>query len=273
MFVGVGNIVGKSNSTVSVDYAQAFFDRVTAAGGSLTLTEKSAIIQLISTMNSIGIWNIVKAAYPMVGGTNASCKQNLMSAAFTGTFFGGWSFSSTGATPNGTDAYMDTGFIEANNLTLNSGHIAVYSRTNSSGDTKVDIGAVSFDSLYNNTTALNSKLLSFAQANITMQSDGGGLISVANSLGFLMGNRVASSEVQAWKNGSKNTLGNLSRGLVSCPIYIGAKANSIGPPIFANDFSDRQTAFNSIGDSMSDAQALAYYNAIQVFQTTLGRQV
>ena len=38
-------------------------------------------------------------------------------------------------------------------------------------------------------------------------------------------------------------------------------------------YSTKQCAFASIGDGLTDAEALALYNAVQLFNTTLARQV
>ena len=109
--------------------ALAFFNRVTAAGGSLTTTEKVATNQLVIDLKGYSIWSKMKAIYPMVGASSAACAQNLKSSSFTGTFSGGWTFSSTGATPNGTNAYMDTNFMPSTELSANSASIGYYGGT------------------------------------------------------------------------------------------------------------------------------------------------
>jgi hypothetical protein len=38
-------------------------------------------------------------------------------------------------------------------------------------------------------------------------------------------------------------------------------------------FSNREQAFASIGDGLTDTQASNFYTAVQAFQTTLSRQV
>ena len=107
---------------------------ITAAG--LTdPTQKSAINTLVKDMKAAGLWTKMKAVYPMVGGTATSMKFNLkdprdLDAAFRLTWSGGWTYSATGATPNGTNAYADTKFIPNNNgLTINDNSISYYSRT------------------------------------------------------------------------------------------------------------------------------------------------
>jgi len=274
MFVGIGNTVGNSNYSPAsiINDAQAFFDRVTAAGGSLTLTEKNAIIQLIVDMKSAGVWSKVKAAYPMVGSSAAGCLQNLMSAAFTGIPYNTITYASTGISSSAMNAWVDTQFNEYNNLTLNSGHIAVYSRTNTSNNLYCDMGV--FDQ---NGTAgysyIYSRGTSFGTRVVVQNKNGSLDTTTANSLGFFMGNRVG-TEVQSWKNGIKVNSGTFSNtALANGNIYILCQ-NVIVSGIPSNlDNSPRETAFNSIGDALTDAEALAYYTAIQTFQTALSRQV
>lgn len=100
-------MIGSESIGIDVD-AQAFFDRVTAAGGSLTATEQNAIITLVADMKFTNVWNSMQAVYPMVGASAAACAQNLISASFTGTFTSGWTFSSSGIVSNGTSAYFNT---------------------------------------------------------------------------------------------------------------------------------------------------------------------
>jgi len=66
--------------------AAAFFARVTAAGGTLSATEQTAVNTLVVQMKADGIWTAMKAIYPMVGASAAACAQNLKSSSFTGTF-------------------------------------------------------------------------------------------------------------------------------------------------------------------------------------------
>ena len=119
--------------------AQAFF---TAAGITDT-TQKSAVNQLVLDLKSYSIWSKMKALYPFVGGDATKHSYNLINTAnFQLTFSGGWTHSSTGALPNGTNAYANTGFNLNSNGSLNNQHISYYSRTNSNG-TEVEIGALS----------------------------------------------------------------------------------------------------------------------------------
>jgi hypothetical protein len=104
--LGLGQAVASAGGGFDAD-AQAFFDRVTTAGGTLTTTEQNATNQLVLDMKADGTWTPMLAIYPMVGASAAACAQNLKSASFTGTFTSGWTFASTGVLGNGVSTAMD----------------------------------------------------------------------------------------------------------------------------------------------------------------------
>jgi hypothetical protein len=247
--------------------AVSFFNRVTAAGGTLTNTEKTAVNTLVLNMKSNNIWTLSKAVYPMVGGSAASCSQNLISSGFTGTFNGGWTISSTGVLGNGTNTYFNTTLSPSSELGLNSTHIAFYSRTNYyEPSTVLDIGSTS--SLYILGWGINDDY----HANNSLESNIG-FAQPTNSLGFIINNRILSTEMSAWRAGTEYTdttsSAAFSVSLPSPPVYLGAYNDGSGP----NFFSNREYAFCSIGLGLSDVQASSYTTMIQTFQTTLSRQV
>jgi len=101
-WAGATDIVGL---TTDAD-AQAF---ITAAAIT-DATQQAAIDTLVKGMKADGIWTKMKAIYPFVGGTATTHKWNLkdprdLDAAFRLVFNGGWTHSSTGATPNGTNGF------------------------------------------------------------------------------------------------------------------------------------------------------------------------
>lgn len=271
MYIGVGNIVGKPISASTGSDSVAFFNRVTAAGGSLTLTERNAITQLIADMKSAGIWNKVFAAYPMVGGSQASCMQNLKSSAFTGIPNNTITYASTGISDSSRNAWVDTQFNPSFFVNVNSGHLGFYSRTNILNDTYTDIGVYD-DFVPTGVSFVNTSGL-FGGA-IGIQSVAGVYnVSVANSFGFLMANRVISSEIQAWKNGLKTVTSTNSSSLPNGNIYILSQNQNLSGTFTPTNKSPRECAFATMGDGLTDAEAIAYYTAIQTFQTALSRQV
>jgi hypothetical protein len=244
--------------------AVAFFDRVTTAGGTLSLTEKNAVNTLVIQMKTDGIWTKMKAIYPMVGASAAACSQNLKSSSFTGTFTSGWTFASTGATPNGTSAYMNTNLIPSTSLSLNSVSHSVYCRTAALGL----MGGVNISGggflIINNPTATN-----FTTQLNTIGADFID-VTVSNITGLILGNRTTSTVVNGWRNGVKLlTDSKDSFALPNLNYYIGARNNNGS----ASNFDSKQYAFYQIGDGLTDDEALDFYNAVNDFQVALNRNV
>ena len=267
MIIATHGIVASQLSGFDAD-AQAFFNRVTTAGGTLSVTEKTAVNQLVLDLKSYSIWSKMKAIYPMVGASSAACAQNLKSSSFTGTFNGGWTYASTGVTPNGTSAYMDTGLNMSTNLNQNNTHIMGYSRTNIVNN-GVIIGAS--NSLFSLGCFIAPRLDStIAYYSIYDTTNGNTTATISSSSGFILASRLSSTQSIYYQNSSK-----ISTNLVnsstpaSFNIYIGA-LNKNGS---ASNYSNRETAFASIGDGLIDNEASNFYTAVQAFQTTLNRQV
>jgi hypothetical protein len=242
--------------------AQAFFDRVTTAGGSLTTTEKNATNQLVLDMKSAGIWTTMKAIYPMVGASAAACAQNLKSSSFTGTFTSGWTFASTGVTPNGSSAYMTTGLIPSVDFTtILSSHLSTYSRTQLRGG--VDIGCTG-PGEFGLSADLNIGAI-YAYASIGNTSANS---STNTSVGFFLANRQSSTNVKAIQNNT--TLATTTSSTANTRPTVNV---TLGQLFAAGLYSARQIAFSSIGDGLTDTQASNFYTAVQAFQTTLSRNV
>lgn len=258
--------------------AIAFFDRVTAAGGSLSDLEKYAINQLILDMKSYSIWTKMKAIYPMVGASAAACAQNLKSSSFTGTFNGGWTYASTGVTPNGTSGYMNTGLIPNTNLSVNSTHLSYYSRTNNAGTTDIsEMGCVSSGiflpllqfKIYGKEGTTNNQFL----AQVYDYNTGTQILqNGTDSLGYFIMSRTSSILLRAYKNNSTIASATSTHTQTTMPtnnLYLGAW-NQNGT---ANKFIDRQCAFASIGDGLTDTEASNLYTAVNSFQVSLSRNV
>lgn len=241
--------------------AAAFFARVAAAGGTLSNTEKTATNQLVLDMKSYGIWTSMKAVYPMVGASAAACAQNLKSSSFTGTFTSGWTFASTGVTPNGTSAYMDTGLTPSTSLSQNSASMGIYSRTNVAAQYS-DYGV--YDGV------------GFLQRTRRATDTGGGYANATDkyttntsSLGFYCLSRISSSNFSFYKNGVGTLFTSISLGIPALKSWLGA-CNLFGSIL---EPSVREIAFHYISDGLTDTQASNFYTAVQTFQTTLSRQV
>lgn len=249
--------------------AQAFFNRVTAAGGSLIATEISAVNTLVLELKGYSIWSSMQAIYPMVGGSAAACAQNLKSSSFTGTFTSGWTFASTGVTPNGTSAYFNTTLIPSTSISVNSTHQSLYINTNNVATSADPVDMGSFNSSSQRITLVQSSLaaLLFGSANL------GTIISTtqATRQGFGITSKTTASLTTIYKNGTSVASGNSGGTLPNFNVYIG-NLNFINTPYVAG-YTNNKIAFSSIGDGLNNTQAGNFYNAVQTFNTTLSRQV
>ena len=248
--------------------AQAFFDRVDTAGGSLTSTEEDAIGKLVFDLKAAGIWTKIKAIYPMVGASAAACAQNLKSSSFTGTFNGGWTFASTGATPNGTNGYMDTGLNNSIELWLNSNSIAYYLDTFLSEQIPFLIGdgSGSFLGTWEVSRFPNSVGIGAEVAN----NSGFPSSQYLNQpSGFYVTYRNNATQINLRGSSNLLTYSKNSVSLVNRTIKFGAFDNNGS----FNNYQINETRFASIGDGLTDTEASDLYTAVQAFQTTLSRNV
>lgn len=261
-WAGATDIVG----TPAVDPdAQAF---ITAA--SITdPTQQSAINTLVTDLKGYSIWTKMKAIYPFVGGTSTSTSYNLVNTAlYQISWSGGVTWGVNGVQFGGVNGYGNTGLKPSTiGMGQNSQHLSFYSRTNSNG-TEIEIGAQDATGAIGSLIEIRTSGTTYYRVN-----SGGSYITYAdaNSLGFYTTNRTASNVVNGWKNGTKVVTGaTISSGNLNADIWIGAWNNLNGA---AKYYSNKQCAFASIGDGLTDIEASNFYTAVQAFQTTLARQV
>jgi len=242
--------------------AAAFFNRVTTAGGSLSNTEKSAVNQLVLDMKADGIWSAMKAIYPMVGASAAACAQNLTSSSFTGTFTSGWTFASTGVTPNGTSAYMDTNLTPTGNLSQTSQSFSVYV-TNNPTSTGWDLNSE------NSGATFFSLIIASYNGGAPFVGNNSGLTSAtgATAVGFTLNTRIINSTYKIFRdNSSILTSATATAGQTTTNFILGARNTT-------SSFANKNYAFCHIGDGLTDDEAGYLYSAVQAFQTTLEREV
>ena len=261
--ISIANISKPISSAIVYDAdAAAFF---TAASITDT-TQKSAVNTLVLSLKSANIWTKMKALYPVVGGVESAHAVNLKKpGTFNLTFQTGWTHASTGMTPNGA-TYADTFFTPTID-TDGTSHYSFYSRTNVTA-LSVVFGSHSIGPNYYYTYLTPRS--SAGQCGSAINENTGELFTTPNSLGLFTLNRQNSNDYDVWINSIKQINTNkLSLGRSAFKIYLGA-LNSNGT---ASNYSTNQCAFFSAGLPLTDAEASNFYNAVQNYQTTLGRQV
>lgn len=278
----INDIRSNQNSYYSVYATDADARAFVSAAGITNSVQMRAIDTLVTSLKSAGIWTKMKAIYPFVGGTANSHKFNLkdprdLDAAYRLVFSGGWTHTSTGALPNGTTGYADTKLIPSSAISnQSSSHLSLYSNTNSFPTVNATIkanGGYTFPPLKG--LQIGYWKRGSGQNTYYFQIGGGTEILVdtatPTSQGFLLGSRTSSTASKLYQN--NNTLGSSSTlttdGLPSAVMYLGARnGNSV-----IEQYHNLNHQFTSIGDGLTDAEATAFYNAVQTYQTTLGRAV
>lgn len=265
-WAGLTDIVGASTDAD----AQAF---ITAAAIT-DPTQQTAINNLVVGMKADGIWTKMKAIYPFVGGTATTHKWNLkdprdLDAAFRLVFNGGWTHSSTGATPNGTNGYADTKLVPSSVLGQNSTHFSNYF-PNFAAEAACQIGVLSVGNvgaLYA-FYRLSSTVGAYIRAN--QSTDTFANSSQIDNSGLRIVSRTASDLTKVYVNNTNN----YSSTQVSTDLSVNAiSISALNSANTRNNFSALQQSFCSIGDGLTDTEAANLYTRVQAFQTSLSRQV
>ena len=235
-----------------------------AATGETDLTILGALNTLETDLTTYGLTAKMTALYPFAGGTSTKHSYNFINtAAYQLSFVGGWTHSSTGALPNGTNAYANTGILASSfgaNYMLN-----FYSRTNTSG-LKSDLGT------YNETTLGLTLETLIGGGTLTMDIpdvNNRQSFAVTDSLGNFIFFNNSSNGRRAFRN---------STSLLNTTYLAASMTNknlifSDWGYLASPRYSDRQLAFGGFGSNFTATDAANYYTAVQAFQTTLSRQV
>lgn len=249
--------------------AQAFFDAVSNAGGTLTDTEKSAVNTLVIDLQGYSIWNDLQAIYPLVGGSNASTKFNLkdprdLDAAYRINWAGaGWTFNSSGVQQsNSSTTFGNTFYAQNTNNNTDGMSMGVYinAGTNAVG---YDLGA------FNGT---DDVMLAAGYGNnlLYVNYRGTSYITYTGATmpnGFFVADNDGTT-TRSYLGGGFAQSGTESRLLtMATTIYIGNRNGGGAEP------TDRRYAFAFLGKSLNATKQSNLYTAVQTFNTTLGRQV
>ena len=250
-----------SNIPISYDSdAQRFIE----SSGVIDSTQKHAIVNFAKQLKSSGLWTKFMAIYPLVGGSEATAKWNLidprnLDAAYRLTFNGTPVYASTGVLfPTNAD-YADTHFTDAV-LTYNDNAISYYSRTQntvSGYDMGCTDGAVPYNelSIYSDAPD-NSEWFGFSQNILSPNTTGLFMLSSsATNVTRYRNGVVVSSKGSAPDNSYTNLT-----------ILVGTSRVTAHP-------GQKECALATIGNGLTDAQALTFYDIVQNFETALGRNI
>lgn len=182
-------------------------------------------------------------------------------AAFRLKIFGTWTFSPTGATPNGTNAYMDTTLIPSTSLSQNNTSGSYYIGDNyiNNQDILLTGGGSSFLGSYNTGTmevAVNDGFA--AQVTPTVKK------------GLFTFSRITSTQSKLYANNLQTFTATLAS---ATPNIYSVKIGCLDLAGVRSRYATNSIRFVHLGDGLTDAEALALNTIVQQFQTSLNRQV
>jgi hypothetical protein len=252
------SIEGSNNPLIYDIDAQRFID----SSGITDDTQKIALHNFVKLLKDSTLWAKFRAIYPMVGGTASTTKWNLkdprnLDVAYRLTFNGNPLYANTGVIFPAISDFADTHFADSE-LNYNDNSISYYSRTQNTVN-GYDMGCLDHGSPYNEMAIYNTGDASNWFGYYKYGP------APANTVGLFMFSATA-SDVTRYENGVvKNSSG-------ASPVN-GATGYSIllGTVKGASNGGVRECALATIGSSLTDAQALTFYNIVQNFEIKLNR--
>ena len=254
--------------------AQAHFNRMDFAGTPATATMRAALSKLLVDLDAnIGLSKFVRL-FPFIGGTAATHALELFGNDIT--WAGTVTHDANGSRGNGTTGvgtFPLNCFTEFGNT--NGSASAYVGAMTDTGGTSANVfgsyeGASGGSRLYmgnlSNSMAWGP-MMTTGTTEIIPPSSSPGTVEPQ----FLAGSFTTAKLSEGYKNG-------VSLGTSTPTGVIPGGASMALMAAYNNDtttpasYSDAQLAFVHFGTNMTDAEHLALYNAVEAFQTTLGRQ-
>ena len=176
--------------------------RIIANGGSISSTEESSVLGLVTNAIANGWWDKMIYIYPMLGGNAQSFAINLVNNSYIGSFTSGFTYSSTGLKGSGTNCVMYTGFNPfVYGLNPNSQSYSFYSRTNNTFNGS-DLGGQN-GFVVTDRVAMAIYFSGTAYFDVNNFTDGRLAVTSPNTLGMYNMTRTANNIFKVFKNSSQ----------------------------------------------------------------------
>jgi hypothetical protein len=229
-----------------------------------------AVADLVSSLKASGVWPLLHALYPMVGGTAQAHALNLKdprdaSSAFRLTFSGQTQHTAKGVEWSpGTASFADTHLVPADHLSLSNHHVAYYAVTEGGPDDGVEMGCYQEGSLTIVTRETGGQHRCYVEdCGTTQYTD-----PLAHPLGLTLLNRTSYTELALYRNEQPLPLRGSTNANVAAPrasLLLGGRQDG--------HFSSKTCGLASIGAGLTPAQAHAFAVAVRTYQQALGRDV
>lgn len=273
--IGYENNLFRGNSVIVYNPATITADfkaRVIANGGTITSTQETACLNLVTNLVNNNLWSKMRIIYPFVGGTAASCAVNLVSSSYKATFSSGWTFTALGGTPTGANTYMRTGFNPYLLLQQFDTSFSYYSRTNNTFN-GAELGCQQNVADPSSRVCLLSYYTATAQGALNSYPTGTITTPSVNTQGLYLISRTSNVLFKMFRNSTQLGATNTTTETALLP-----NANLAFGTLDFNDninyvSTNHQCAFAHAGTGLTSAQTATFYSNVQTFQTALSRQV
>jgi hypothetical protein len=262
--------------------ALIYLNRVVQSGGTVNATASAATITLFTSLVSNSLWDKIYAMYPTLGGVAASHTINGKSSSgvYDLIFNGGWTHSSAGMQPNGTNGYASTEFNPNTNIgTGNNASLGIYVNLQGTvGDRIYDMGVNSNDGLLTDQLNIAAKRTASTGNNTLFDAGSYGSVnsfgrvettSQSSASGMTIGSVRSDTDRTLYRNGSNiaTQTGNRIRTYANYNLALGAQ-NSATAILY---YSSNQYAFAFIGGGLTNTEIVNLSSIINTYQTSLGR--
>jgi hypothetical protein len=250
-------------------------DAITAAGSSISTSSLDAVeLLFVRDCKQAGLWTKLLDVGVFAGANLTAALVKLkhvgQGSLINNNFVSG-DFVETGATGgltgDGATKYLNSGFNIANSLP-DAAHVSFYLQTDVAlTGNRALLGAISgggHDYFLGSLSAAGSIDVRLGQQITASQA-------VGLTKGFYLGSRHAAASLKLFKNGSVSGANStaVTHTKPSASMFVFG-FNSAGSP---GALIASRGSFYSIGQSFTDAEALAYYSLVQALQNRLGRGV
>lgn len=237
----------------------------------------SAVNLLVKNLKGTGpnnvttnFWTKLKAFYPFICVSSSTAKWNLkdprdLDVAYRLTFTGTWTFSGTGAKPDGSTAYADTKAKPSVIFTTSSAGMGFYNGSTIYGTTGVDMGVGNAGNT--NAQACFANYTSSQGGYFTMKGYGVSF-TTTDGMGLYCMNRNSATITDGYINGYSVASGSeTSLSLEANNITIGALNNA--GTITHYDSKEKRSAH--LMDGCTAGEMATLYTIVNEFQKALGR--
>lgn len=239
----------------------------TAAGSAMPTNDKNAFNTYILGLKSNSLWTKFATGdiAPLYGGTAATCAVTI-EGNMTLTFINSPTFSSTGVDWNGTNQYVQTGWIPSVSASATNVHCYYYSGENASAPDRRFMGVLNASRFINSiTTAAGNFTGNAYSTSVTVT------LAASDKSGGFMLSKESDTKLFIQRNGSTLNVNTTSNTVLqpTLQLYVGA-LNNAGT---ASSFTVLQCRLFSAGAGMTEAEATTYNTLTEALQDALGRGV